>query len=158
MGKIEMKIKDGIEIIRIVPADKILKRLVDLYKTQPLAVAIVCDEVLDRSGALLGHVRKTAVNNKLEELISKNKRLTMSSKIELLINHLENIMAQGGVICIDKRGLINKLDELRPYMNLAEWVIKYYVRTIPNGDFLIEGQDEMEELITKIKEAQSGKD
>jgi hypothetical protein len=36
------------------------KRLADIYKRFPLAVAEVCDEVLDRSGALLGRIRAAA--------------------------------------------------------------------------------------------------
>lgn len=39
-------------------ADKIFERLVALYKDNYVCVAKMCDEVLDRSGALLGEVRK----------------------------------------------------------------------------------------------------
>jgi len=40
--------------------DKIFERLVALYKDNYVCVAKMCDEVLDRSGALLGEVRKAA--------------------------------------------------------------------------------------------------
>lgn len=35
--------------------------LAQRYKTDPLAVARLCDDELDRSGALLGYVREAAV-------------------------------------------------------------------------------------------------
>jgi len=35
-------------------------RLVELYQTEPLAVANVCDKVLDTSGGLLGEIRMKA--------------------------------------------------------------------------------------------------
>ena len=35
----------------------LIERLTEMYKTDNVAVAKVCDEVLDRSGALLGEVR-----------------------------------------------------------------------------------------------------
>jgi len=35
----------------------LIERLAELYKTDSLAAAKICDEVLDRSGALLGEVR-----------------------------------------------------------------------------------------------------
>jgi len=38
--------------------DKLIDRLADLYHTDCLAAAKCCDEVLDRSGALLGYVRE----------------------------------------------------------------------------------------------------
>ena len=34
-----------------------IDRLAELYKTDYIAVAKICDEALDRSGALLGEVR-----------------------------------------------------------------------------------------------------
>ena len=37
---------------------KLLYRLSDMYHTDRIAVADCCDKVLDRSGALLGEVRK----------------------------------------------------------------------------------------------------
>ena len=37
------------------------KKLAPIYKEHRLAVARVCDEVLDRSGALLGYVRSAAM-------------------------------------------------------------------------------------------------
>jgi hypothetical protein len=40
---------------------EIAKELAPIYKDHPLAVARVCDEVLDRSGALLGYVRYAAM-------------------------------------------------------------------------------------------------
>lgn len=40
--------------------DKIFERLVALYNDNYLCVAKICDEVLDRSGALLGEVRNRA--------------------------------------------------------------------------------------------------
>jgi hypothetical protein len=43
-----------------VPADTIEKALAVLYQTCPKDVANVCDEILDRSGALLGRVRALA--------------------------------------------------------------------------------------------------
>ena len=36
---------------------ELVDRLAELYETDYVAVAKVCDEVLDRSGALLGEVR-----------------------------------------------------------------------------------------------------
>ena len=42
---------------------ELIKRLVEVYRKdvhRALAVAIVCDEVIDRSGALLGKVREQA--------------------------------------------------------------------------------------------------
>ncbi len=44
----------------IASIDKITERLVKLYKDDPLCVAKMCDEVLDRSGALLGKIRELA--------------------------------------------------------------------------------------------------
>jgi hypothetical protein len=41
---------------------KIERRLVALYRTERHAVAFVCDEALDRSGALLGRIRERADN------------------------------------------------------------------------------------------------
>lgn len=38
--------------------DDLIDRLADMYRTDCLAVAKCCDEVLDRSGALLGYVRE----------------------------------------------------------------------------------------------------
>lgn len=40
------------------PMDKLIDRLADLYSTDYLTVAKCCDEVLDRSGTLLGYVRE----------------------------------------------------------------------------------------------------
>jgi hypothetical protein len=51
-----------------------------------------------------------------------------------------------------KDKVLNYVNQLKPYMDLADWVIKHYVRTIPTGDFLIEGQEEMEEFIRRVKE------
>ena len=44
--------------------EALLSRLVDLYALEPLAVAIVCDKALDRSGALLGKVRDLHIYGK----------------------------------------------------------------------------------------------
>ena len=38
--------------------EKIFERLVKLYPDNYVCVAKICDEVLDRSGALLGEVRR----------------------------------------------------------------------------------------------------
>jgi len=38
--------------------EKIFERLVELYPDNSVCIAKMCDEVLDRSGALLGEVRK----------------------------------------------------------------------------------------------------
>ena len=40
--------------------EKIFERLVELYPDNYVCVAKICDEVLDRSGALLGKVRTAA--------------------------------------------------------------------------------------------------
>jgi hypothetical protein len=48
---------------------ELVDRLAELYKTDYVAVAKVCDEALDRSGALLGEVRA-----RHRELISQQKR------------------------------------------------------------------------------------
>ena len=40
--------------------ENIFERLVKLYPDNYVCVAKICDEVLDRSGALLGEVRKAA--------------------------------------------------------------------------------------------------
>ena len=40
--------------------DELVKRLAELYNKNYIAVALVCDEALDKSGALLGEVRKKA--------------------------------------------------------------------------------------------------
>jgi hypothetical protein len=41
----------------VLAAGRIIERLADLYVLDAATVARVCDETLDRSGALLGHVR-----------------------------------------------------------------------------------------------------
>ena len=51
--------------------DDMVNRLAILYKTNPLAVAIVCDEALDRSGRLLGTVRD--IVRKTEDINKPNK-------------------------------------------------------------------------------------
>ena len=43
--------------------DKLIDRLADLYRTDRLVVAKCCDEVLDRSGALLGYVRERHIKS-----------------------------------------------------------------------------------------------
>jgi hypothetical protein len=45
----------------IASPEKIFDRLIKLYKKNPTGVAEVCDEVLDRSGALLGLIRKASI-------------------------------------------------------------------------------------------------
>ena len=42
----------------VVAAGRLIGRLADLYVLDAVTVARVCDETLDRSGALLGHVRQ----------------------------------------------------------------------------------------------------
>ena len=44
--------------------ETIVNRLIDLYPTNSLCVATICDEVLDRSGELLGHIRERVEYNK----------------------------------------------------------------------------------------------
>lgn len=41
----------------LIPYDTLVERLSKMYHTDCLATAKCCDEVLDRSGALLGKVR-----------------------------------------------------------------------------------------------------
>jgi hypothetical protein len=43
--------------------DQQLQRLAKIYKTYPETVALICDEVLDRSGELLGKVREIYRHN-----------------------------------------------------------------------------------------------
>lgn len=43
---------------------ELLERLAPIYQWNPLAVARVCDEALDRSGALLGRLRDVAAGLK----------------------------------------------------------------------------------------------
>ena len=38
------------------------QRLIDLYNADPCKVAYICDEILDKSGGLLGRVRESASN------------------------------------------------------------------------------------------------
>lgn len=52
---IESKLK---EEARIAPIEKITERLAKLYSDEPSFIANICDEVLDRSGKLLGEVRE----------------------------------------------------------------------------------------------------
>lgn len=46
---------------KIAPIDKIFERLVELYPDDYVCVAKMCDEVLDRSGELLGDVRVAVI-------------------------------------------------------------------------------------------------
>ena len=48
------------ESLTLAPTSKIFERLVELYPDNYVCVAKICDEVLDRSGALLGKVRKAS--------------------------------------------------------------------------------------------------
>jgi hypothetical protein len=57
------KLKSGSELNCLLP-QKIVDRLVLAYKDRPLEVAKACDEVIDRSGNLLGWVREAAVDSK----------------------------------------------------------------------------------------------
>jgi hypothetical protein len=41
----------------VIAAGRLIERLADLYVLDAFTVARVCDETLDRSGALLGYVR-----------------------------------------------------------------------------------------------------
>lgn len=41
-----------------------VKQLAVIYKKHPVAIADLCDEVLDKSGALLGYVRNEASNSR----------------------------------------------------------------------------------------------
>src|SRR5262245_19287814 len=45
-----------------VPADTIEKALAELYAVNPREVARVCDEIIDRRGALLGRIRERAAS------------------------------------------------------------------------------------------------
>ena len=56
----ESKLFENYSIKRVTLID----RLAELYKTDCLTVAKVCDEVLDRSGALLGEVRERQTNER----------------------------------------------------------------------------------------------
>lgn len=47
------RLKNNLQFLPV----NLIDRLAELYKTDSFSVAKVCDEVLDRSGALLGKVR-----------------------------------------------------------------------------------------------------
>lgn len=44
--------------MKMASEEVIFERLVEMYKETPVCVANICDKVLDRTGALLGYVRK----------------------------------------------------------------------------------------------------
>lgn len=50
--------------IKLASPDDIFSRLVDLYHTEPLQVANICDQLLDRSGVLLGKIRDVVRSKK----------------------------------------------------------------------------------------------
>lgn len=45
---------------KIAGEKEIIKRVIEKYPDDPFFVAKVCDEILDRSGRLLGYVREKA--------------------------------------------------------------------------------------------------
>ena len=49
--------KDGLILKTEIQNETVFNRLVELYKTDYVSVAKICDEVLDRSGGLLGKIR-----------------------------------------------------------------------------------------------------
>lgn len=48
--------------------DELLQALIDMYPKHFHAVGILCDEYLDKSGKLLGYIRKEASKKALESL------------------------------------------------------------------------------------------
>ena len=67
MGKVELganvSLGDDMRIQK--ERSELVRRLAECYKRDAMraqAVALVCDEVLDRSGAMLGKVRKAAAD------------------------------------------------------------------------------------------------
>jgi len=52
----------------VISRNKLIDRLSEMYHTDSLSVANLCDKVLDRSGVLLGEVRERHMNqNRGEE-------------------------------------------------------------------------------------------
>lgn len=49
--------------IKMTSKDKIVERLAKLYPENRAAVALICDEVLDRTGELLGIIRDKATKS-----------------------------------------------------------------------------------------------
>jgi len=56
--------------------DVLVNRLAELYRTEFIAVAMVCDFALDKSGALLGDVRKRHSELKSQQKLSHNTQST----------------------------------------------------------------------------------
>ena len=54
----------------------LVNRLAELYKTEYVAVAMVCDLALDKSGALLGEVRTRHSELKSQQKLSHNTQST----------------------------------------------------------------------------------
>lgn len=53
-----MKLQESSNNLYSIPMDQLIDRLSNMYHKDCLAIASLCDEVLDHSGGLLGKVRK----------------------------------------------------------------------------------------------------